>query len=371
MVVARGGYGAGVSTDGAPPARRAPRRAAYERLLRGLVVLIGAAVLVRLLAVVDVGRLRALLGALGGKLALVLLPFPVGITLEALGWQRILRAMGARVPVWSLLRIRLGTEAVTRGLPGGNVASEVTKPLLLVRMEGVPLPIAAASGAAKKTLTMLTQAPYLTLAFLGGGALAAGARRTGHPGLALLLGWPLLLSVLVLLGSGLFLALALGRGQAAGWLFAWLRRIPHPPARAWIREREAGFRALDRDSGALFAGGARTLWPIYGLFFVEWLTEAADTWLLAHLLGIPLSPASAVAFEGLTSFWRSTAFFLPAGIGLQDAFHVALVEATGVADPLTLGAAFLFTKRMRESFWMLAGSWFLSLRAKAPVAIES
>jgi hypothetical protein len=358
-----------VSTD-ETPARQARRRPAYERPLHALVVLVGVAVLVRLLAVADVNRLRAVIGALGPKLALVLLPFPVGITLEAMGWQRILRAMGARVPVWSLLRIRLGTEAVTRGLPGGNVASEVTKPLLLVRMEGVPLPVAAASGAAKKTLTMLTQAPYLALAFLWGGTLAAGARRTEHPGLALLLGWPLLLTVFVLVVAGLFMALALGRGKAAGWLFERLRRIPHARARAWLAEREAGFRALDRDSGALFAGGARTLAPICALFFIEWLTEAADTWLLAYLLGIPLDAGSAIAFEGLTSFWRSTAFFLPAGIGLQDAFHAALVESSGVVDALTLGAAFLFTKRMRESFWMFFGSFFLTLRAKTPVAVE-
>src|SRR4051812_43619157 len=116
-----------MSMDAPAAARRGPRPA-FDRLLRALVVLVGVAVMARPLAVAGLGRLRTLFGALGPRIALVLLPFPIGITLEAMGWQRILRAMGARVPVWSLLRIRLGTEAVTRGLPGGNVASEVTKP---------------------------------------------------------------------------------------------------------------------------------------------------------------------------------------------------------------------------------------------------
>jgi hypothetical protein len=350
--------------DASPAPPGLGRRLTPARLFRLLAVLVGVAVLVRLLAVAEIDRVRTLLGGLGPRLAWLLLPFPVGITLEALGWRSILRGMGARVRLWPLLRIRLGTEVVTRGMPGGTVASEVTKPLLLERTEGVPFPMGAASAATKKALVMLTQAPYLALAFLGAGALAAGARATGHPGLAVLLGWPLLLSAFAVAVFAVFLCLTLGQGKAAGWLFDLLRRIPLARVRAWLTVREAAFRALDRDGRVFFAGGARSLLAPCRYFFVEWLAEAADTWVLAHLLGIPLDFASAIAFEGVTSFWRSTAFFLPAGLGLQDAFHVGLVQATGVADPLTLGAAFLLTKRLKEAFWMFAGSWFLSTRAK-------
>jgi hypothetical protein len=52
---------------------------------------------------------------------------------------------------------------------------------------------------------------------------------------------------------------------------------------------------------------------------------------------------------------RSLAFFVPAGLGIQDMGQVLFVKAMGSADAATLGAAVLLTKRSKDLVWSLVG----------------
>jgi hypothetical protein len=190
---------------------------------------------------------------------------------------------------------------------------------------------------------------------------------------ALLLGWPLVLAPISLAIGASLVAWILAHGTVAQRLLRGLQRLAPARAGDWLASKEAAFRALDGGGRAFFTAGPGPVLRACALFLPEWLAEATETYVIAQVLGIPLDFGSAVAFEGLTSFWRSSAFFLPAGIGLQDALHVALVQATGAADPLTAGAAFLFLRRAREALWILIGA-ALAARGdaiRAPVASAS
>src|SRR5262249_53719483 len=130
----------------------------------------------------------------------------------------------------------------------------------------------------------------------------------------------------------------------------------------WRRLRDAllawrqGFSAVDHWSSTFFARGRREVGAVAALLFLQWLTEAGETFLVARVLGIPIGFGLALAFEAATSLIRGAAFFLPAGLGLQDGLHVLLVQAAGVPHAETIGAAFLFTKRIKELFWIVVGS---------------
>jgi uncharacterized membrane protein YbhN (UPF0104 family) len=60
-----------------------------------------------------------------------------------------------------------------------------------------------------------------------------------------------------------------------------------------------------------------------------------------------------LAMEAAVVFARNAAFFVPAGLGVQDAGYLAFLSAFGVAAPLA--AAFIVVKRTKELLWIAAG----------------
>jgi uncharacterized membrane protein YbhN (UPF0104 family) len=93
--------------------------------------------------------------------------------------------------------------------------------------------------------------------------------------------------------------------------------------------------------------------------FAHWMLEAFETWLILRLLGAEVPFAVVWAFEPALSLLRHVLFFLPAGLGVQDAGYVFFLAALGIPDPLTTGAAFAILKRAKELVWALLG--FLAL----------
>lgn len=82
-------------------------------------------------------------------------------------------------------------------------------------------------------------------------------------------------------------------------------------------------------------------------------------WTLAFF-GHPISVASALAVESLTQAVRHAAFFLPAGLGVQEAAIMVLATMAGV-DRQT-GIALALVKRMREVLFgcIALGAWQLA-----------
>jgi hypothetical protein len=57
---------------------------------------------------------------------------------------------------------------------------------------------------------------------------------------------------------------------------------------------------------------------------------------------------------------RGLAFFVPAGLGIQDIGYLAFLRGFGVPHAVTVGAAFVFVKRSKEIFWILIGYLLLA-----------
>jgi uncharacterized membrane protein YbhN (UPF0104 family) len=101
------------------------------------------------------------------------------------------------------------------------------------------------------------------------------------------------------------------------------------------------------------------LWILAG-----WFAEAGETWVLLRLLGVDLSFPAVLAFEPVVSFARSAAFFIPAGLGVQDAGYMAFLRQAGISDAVNRAAAFVLLKRFKEVFWIAIG-WILLLATRA------
>jgi putative membrane protein len=94
------------------------------------------------------------------------------------------------------------------------------------------------------------------------------------------------------------------------------------------------------------------LWQLSG-----YVVGAFEVWFALDLLGHPVSIVEAIAVEALTQAVRHAAFFIPGGLGVQEATLLLLAQMFGVPYDAALSLALV--KRVREIvFGCLAlGSW--------------
>jgi uncharacterized protein (TIRG00374 family) len=309
----------------------------------------------------DLARALDLVRRTGWPLLLVLLPTAVAMGLDAAGWRLILITLGARVPWLQMLELRVSVEALVLLMPGGAVAGEAAKAALLRDRTGTPLPRAVASQAVTKGYLLLTDGVYLALA----AAWAAGERLAGRgagSGLPAV-GAAVLAAVVGVLGW--LLVASLHHADLAARLARALQRLPSARFRAWIAERERGFVEIDASAREFFTAPFRDRLLVFGYFLAEWLTEAVETILIVRFLDIDLSLGSILILDALGSLLRVIVFFLPAGLGAQDAAIILLLRAMGVPDPAAAGAALVLVKRGKELIWIAAGSALALFRGAA------
>ena len=338
------------------PALAPPKPGPGRRLLRVLVVVLSAALFVRVLWVADLRNVARLLADVGPLVVLAVVPYGVAVTVDTAGWAAILRGLEARVATWRLLRLRLSTEAVQLSFPGGPILAEGLKVWFLSRQFGVAVPEGSASLAVKKALQIGTQGVYLlTAAVVAGSALPEGSKLRAA---LFLLG--LLSSVVAAAMISVLLS-----GRVAERLWRLLRRVPLVRVQRWMIAREVAFMDTDQHVRAVLQSHARGLVVAFGWILLGWFAEAGETWVLLRLLDVDLSFAAVLAFEPVVSFARSAAFFIPAGLGVQDAGYMAFLKNVGIPDAVNRAAAFVLLKRFKELVWIAVG-WILLLLARSP-----
>jgi hypothetical protein len=316
------------------------------RIARGILVLAAVGALVALLRHTDARRLWALIAGRGPVMLLALVPFLVAMAVDTAGWRLVLGQIGQRLRYLPLLRIRLVSEGAMLSLPGGSLAAEALKPMLLKQLHAIPVAAGTASVVIKKSLVVLSNSVYLGLGLLVGSGIIRAAAPAAAP--ALITAAVIGACSCFVLGGGAILTLALRGGS-------------------WWRRRTARLGATADLASSFFRGRSLTRVTCFTIFLAVWLIEAMETFAIARLLGLPLTPAGALAFESLIALGRAVGFFLPAGLGIQDLGHLLLARVVGPTagvDPATMGAALILTKRSKEVFWIVTGALLLSGASK-------
>jgi uncharacterized protein (TIRG00374 family) len=337
--------------EAAAPAADTPQRWSPARLATTAAsAALAAFLLWRTFHAVDLTAVWALLAGRGPVLLLPLGAYVLTMTVDSLGWRRLLGALGHHVSLTRLVGLRVSIEAIQLSLPWGSVISESLTPALLRQRFGVPLSEAIAATAARKCLFGSTQAGFLALAVVAGGTLLASvARATNTPTLPMaLLGVAAVL--LMLTGSAMTM---LASGSVASWIRARLSAIRLSRLRSFLDRRHDGFGHFDTKAAHLFR--PRSLAGAAPFVFGVWMAETFETWLLLNALGVPVSFLEAIPIEAGASVLRILGVAVPAGIGVQEVGYVAFIAATGIPDPVSYGAAFAVVKRAKEALWTITG----------------
>jgi uncharacterized membrane protein YbhN (UPF0104 family) len=331
-------------------------RVLVQRSAAMLVVLGACAVCARSFARIDLAEMRHVLGSVGGLAPLALVPFAIGMMLDALGQLRILRALGHRISLGPMFVLRVATEALHVTAPAGFVVADSAMAALLSTRFSVSLGEGAVLAIGRKWLVARAHAVYVLAGAYLGAACLSRVGVGGVGGRAM----PWLVASIALVPFALSLALGMSfRGgprlvRLHAWISRCLGRDVGSRSHTWTQIAKSGDACLAR------VGSARTDNAIAtGHFLGVWLAEAADTAVVLFLVGRPFDLRFALATEVCISVLRSIGNIAPAGLGVQDVGYASLLPAMGV--PLEVAAAFVLAKRCKEAVTIGVGYALLAV----------
>jgi glycosyltransferase 2 family protein len=293
-------------------------------------------------------------------LFVILIPSTIMYVVEAYGWKITLGPSAKNIPFWRVLAIRTAGEGVNMTTPTAYVGGEPLKAYLLKRYH-VPMVEGLASVVIAKTTMTIAEVVFIlmgiALAFWRVGADGSSGQTIG--------------AALVSVGVLVLVTAALVFVQQQGlftWLLEFLRKIGLKIHFLEVREKK--LRSLDRTILDFYRDNRLTFCSSIGLFFVGWMAEALEVYVIIYFLGGPAMALSAISISALSVFIKSGTFFIPGSLGAQDGGNMLVLRAFGYSD--VTGITFALIRRFRELVWIGLGLLCLALAGgRAAVIRES
>ena len=308
-----------------------------------LLLSIGTALFIALLAWQGLGSVTGALAAAGWGLALVAAFHVVPLALDA-GAIAVLFGKGARVDQRDALLARWSGESVNSLLPAGQIGGPVAMVRQLAQ-RGMSMRDAAAAITVSTTLQAVAQIVFAVF----GIALFSAYAANGAPrdlGVAALIATAVLGALIALFyvaqRRGLF-----GRAlRLASKVFG---------KRDWSSLATRA-DAIDTAVKSLYDQRSRVA-ASFALSLAGWLVGTAEVWLALRFLGHPVGWIDALLLESIGQAIRGAAFAIPGSLGVQEGGYLLLAPLVGLPPEAAL--ALSLAKRAREILLGLPGLLYL------------
>lgn len=289
-----------------------------------------------------------------GPVALIamLIPSVIMYVLEAYGWKITLEPWAKHVPFWQVLGIRTAGEVVNMTTPTAYVGGEPLKAYLLQK-HNVSMVDGLASVVIAKTTMTIAQLLFILVGIaLGFWILGSG----GSSGQFIAAG---LLSVgLLLFGIAAFVFVQ--RRGLFTWILAMLRKLGLRIG--FLEVREEKLKSLDQTILNFYTHHQWKFYGSTGFYFLGWLAEALEVFVMISYLGGPANVLSAISIGALSVLIKGGTFFIPGSLGAQDGGNLLLLKAFGYSD--VTGITFALLRRFRELVWIGIGLVCLAVMGK-------
>lgn len=328
-------------------------------MLRVLLLVLGLLTLSLLVWHIGPGNIYDAAAQLGpAALAVILIPSVIMYAVEAYGWKITLGPSAQGIPFWRVLAIRTAGEVVNMTTPTAYVGGEPLKAYLLQKHR-VPMVEGLASVVIAKTTMTIAQVLFILI------GIAAGFWILGANGSSAQIVAAGLLSVgLLLFGTAAFVFVQ--RRGLFTWILETVRKL------GWrigfLESSEEKLRSLDRMILDFYSHHQPTFYASTGLYFLGWLAEALEVFVIIYYLGGPAMPLSALSIGALSVFIKGGTFFIPGSLGAQDGGNLLLLQAFGYSD--VTGITFALLRRFRELVWIGIGLLCLAMIGKDRPAPE-
>src|SRR5687768_2362860 len=296
-----------------------------------------------------------------GPVALLamLIPSTIMYVVEAYGWKITLGPSAKDIPFWRVLAIKTAGEVVNLTTPAGYIGGEPLKAYLLTKYH-VPMVEGLASVVIAKTTKTIAEVLFILL------GITLAIWRVDNDGS---LGQTVV-AALVSVSLLFFVTASLVFAQRKGfftWLLEFTRKIRLKIR--FLETREEQLRSLDRMILEYYSHNRRSVYSSTGLFFLSWMAEALEVYVIIWYLGGPALVLSAISINALSVFIKGGSFFIPGSLGAQDIGNFYLLKDFGYSD--VAGVTFALLRRFRELVWIGIGLLCLVvLRGHAAVIQE-
>jgi putative membrane protein len=322
-----------------------------------LLLSIGTALFIALLAWQGLGSVTGALAAAGWGLVLVAAFHVVPLALDAAAIA-VLFGKDARVGVRDALFARWSGESVNSLLPAGQIGGPVAMVRQLAQ-RGMAMGDAAAAITVSTTVQAVAQIAFAVFGialfsmYAANSTTSGGTTNGGTTNVAPHdLGLAALIATGVLAGLIALFYVAQRRG-----LFGRVMRLASKVfgKRDWssLATRadavDAAVRALYDERGRVAAS--------FALSFVGWLVGTAEVWLALRFLGHPVGWIDALLLESIGQAIRGAAFAIPGSLGVQEGGYLLLAPLVGLPPEAAL--ALSLAKRAREILLGLPGLLYL------------
>jgi putative membrane protein len=270
---------------------------------------------------------------------------------ETLGWRALFADQKA-VPYRKLYVYRWIGESINNLLPVGHVGGDAERARLAAKA-GAGGVQAGAAGAADFTVGLVVE---LLVAVI---AVVLLAMRTSLDGSLRWILWGSA-AFAVLVAILLIVQLRGGVAHSGRWLSGLLSRLTNRSAEKLnddVNRLNEAVKNVYRHRSALLICGFWRLW--------SWLIGAGEILIALYLFGHPVGIGAAIALQGLTVTIRSAAFFIPAGLGVQEQGFILVGEALGLSPPIALSVGLV--RRIRELLLGVPGLaiwWYVATRKR-------
>lgn len=282
----------------------------------------------------------------------ILTPSVLMYVVEAYGWKVTLGPSARHIPFWRLLVIRTAGEVVNMTTPTAYVGGEPLKAYLLKRYE-VPMVEGLASVVIAKTTMTIAEVLFILVGIALGLMLLGADGSSGRIVAAAFFGVGLLL-------FGTAALVFVQRRGVFTWTLNLLRKVGCPIA--FLEAREETLKALDATILNFYGHHRGAFYASTGLYFMGWMAEAGEVFVIVSYLGEPAHLLSAISIGALSVFIKGGTFFIPGSLGAQDGGNLLLLQAFGYGD--VTGITFALLRRFRELVWIAVGLLCLALMGR-------
>lgn len=298
-----------------------------------ILLTIGGALFVALLAWQGFGPVVSTLMAAGWGVALVALLHlvPLGLDAGAISvlFDRRRDPLGERDAVYA----RWIGESVNSLLPAGQIGG----PVMMVRQlaqRGMTMRDSAAAITVSTTMQAVAQIVFAMLGLLLFGASAAHGAFHNLQTAAIIA-----TAVLAAMIVGFYIA------QRRGLFGHSLRVVSKLFGKRDWSSLTTRADAVDAAVHALYENRSRVA-ASFGLSLAGWIVGTAEVWLALHFLGHPVDWVDALLLESIGQAIRGAAFAIPGSLGVQEGGYLLLAPLVGLPPEAAL--ALSLVKRARE-----------------------
>jgi putative membrane protein len=300
----------------------------------------------------DLPAIMATLAHAGWGLLLVALFHLLPLLLDAMAICVLFEQASSRSPYWDSLLARWVGESANSLMPAGQIGG----PVLMARhlaQRGMRMQSAAAAITVSTTLQTFAQIVFALI-----GVVVLGAQTSHFSSVALRTSALIASAFLAVQVGGFYL---IQRRGLFGKLTRAVRRFTgNRNWSQWVTQAQAidiAVEGIYRRNSAVTAS--------FLLSLIGWIVGTGEVYLIALLLGAPVSWRDAFLLESLGQAIRGAGFAIPGALGIQEGGYLLLAPLAGLSPDV--GLALSLAKRARELLLGLPGLLYWRVASRAGV----